>query len=224
MIRAVCFDLDGTLGGYAGDFQGLIALLRAELMLQACDMNRFSALLTEELRRDGALSLEGVMAGVLERLGQRAPRDLSELAAEAVGVYASEVRPAPGAEALLRRLSGAGIGLALLSNGPLDMQRAALTALGFERYFRVVLISGDPDVAARKPAPRIFSLACTGLQTAPGETLMVGDNLKADVEGALDHGMQAVLIGSDRDGESAGVLAVGGLLPLDTLLRTRFGL
>jgi len=224
MVRAVCFDLDGTLGGYAGDFQGLIALLRSELMLHACDMNSFSELVKQELARDGALTFHDVMAKVLERLTQKAPRDLAELAREAVAVYASEVRPAPGAAELLARLSGAGIGLALLSNGPVDMQRAALHALGFERHFKVVLISGDPDVAARKPSPRIFSLACAGLMSSPGETLMIGDNLLADVKGALDYGMQAVLIGSDRDGLDAGVPAVGGLLPLDTLLTTRYGL
>src|SRR5690625_662250 len=37
MLNAICFDLDGTLGHYAGDFQALASLLRSELMLQQCD-------------------------------------------------------------------------------------------------------------------------------------------------------------------------------------------
>lgn len=223
-IDGVCFDLDGTLGGYAGDFGGLIALLRSELMLQQCAMNRFSAIVQEELGRDGHLTLRLVIERTLARLEQRVPADIEQLATEIAERYASEVRPAQGAKALLERLDRTGVKLALLTNGPVDMQLAALRALGFERHFRVVLVSGDRDVAARKPSERIFSLACTGLETVPQRTLMIGNDPRADVDGALSFGMQALLIGSDRDARELGVTAVGGLVPLDTLLRTRYGL
>lgn len=223
-IDGVCFDLDGTLGGYGGDFGGLLALARSELMLQACDMNRFAALTREELRRDGPLDLTMVMTAVLERLEQRVPEDLPAVVGRVLEHYQAEVRPAPGAAELLERLSASGVRLALISNGPVDMQRAALESLGFERHFRAVLISGDRDVAARKPAKRIFSLACTGLETLPERTLMIGNDVDADVAGALAYGMPAVLIGTELAGRAAGVPAVGGLLPLDTLLTARYGL
>lgn len=197
MIRGVCFDLDGTLGGYAGDFTAFLGLLRAELMLQACDMNRFASVATAELRRDGPLTLASALHRTLERLEMRIPADLEGLAEASVRSYAEDVRPAPGAEALLERLWASRVPMALVSNGPVDMQRAALRALGFEKYFRSVLVSGDQDVAARKPAPRIFSLACVGLETLPAETLMVGDDLEADVVGALDYGLLAVWLTSD---------------------------
>lgn len=223
-IDGVCFDLDGTLGGYAGDFGGLLALLRSELMLQQCAMNKFGAIVQEELGRDGHLTLRLVIERTLERLEQRVPVDIDALAVEIADQYAAEVRPAQGAAALLQRLDRSGVRLALLSNGPVDMQLAALRALGFEKHFRVVLVSGDRDVAVRKPAERIFSLACTGLETVPERTLMIGNDPTADVGGALSYGMQALLIGSDRDAAELGVTAVGGMVPLDTLLRTRYGL
>lgn len=223
-IQGVCFDLDGTLGGYVGDFGGLLALARNELMLHACDMNRFAAMMREELGRDGALDLRAVLVAVLGRLEQREPPDLDVVVAKVVEAYAAGIRPAPGAGELLARLSTAGVKLALASNGPVDMQRSALRSLGFERYFRAVLISGDRDVAARKPAARIFSLACTGLETTPEHTLMIGDNPDADIAGARAYGMQAVLIGSEQAGRAAGVPAVGGLVPLATLLKSRYGL
>lgn len=222
-LDAICFDLDGTLGGYAGDFSGLLSLVRSELMLEQCAMNDFAAIVGQELRRDGALTLRLVMERTLERLEQRPQVDLDLLAAEIAAAYADEVRPAPGAAELLARLDAKGVKLALLSNGPVDMQRAALERTGFERHFRVVLISGDRDVAARKPGSRIFSLACAGLETMPERTLMVGDDVGADIEGAVAYGMHAVLVGPDRDVEELDVPAVGGLAPLDTLLRTRFG-
>ncbi len=224
MVSAVCFDLDGTLGGYGGDFGGLLALARSELGLEQCSMNEFAAIVQQELGKDGALDLQTVLQRTLDRLEQRPPPDLAELAAQITAHYAAEVRRAPSAAQLLARLDAKGVKMALLSNGPVDMQRSALQALGFERHFRAVLISGDPDVASRKPAARMFSLACTGLESLPEETLMVGNDPVADVKGALDYGMPAVLIGSDRDAREHGVPAVGGMEPLDVLLRTRYGL
>jgi len=232
VIRGICFDLDGTLGAYTGDFPAFLGLLRAELMLQACDMNRFAVVMAGELRRDGALTLELALARALERLQQRVPTDLPALAAAAVRSYAEDVRPRPGAGALLERLNARGVPLALASNGPIDMQRAALRALGFERAFRAVLISGDADVAARKPAPRIFSLACVGLEAAPDRVLMVGDDFEADVRGALDFGMPAVWLrpeGHEDDGDATsaeleGAAVVRDAFELDALLTERFGL
>lgn len=227
MVKAICFDLDGTLGHYTGDFQAFAALLRSELMLQMCDMNSFLQLLDTELRRDGPMTTERALLAVLDRLQQRPPPDLARVAAYATRVYAEEVQPLPGAAQLLQRLDAEGVKLALVSNGPHDMQMAALEALGFARYFRVVLVSGDRDVAARKPAPRIFSLACAGLQSVPEETLMVGDNLEADIVGAVEYGLKAVLVakpGARLADLPAGVPVVSGMPELSDLLNARYGL
>ena len=47
----------------------------------------------------------------------------------------------------------------------------------------------------RKPDVRIFGLACERLGVPPEEVLMVGDNLEADIKGALNVGMKVVYIG-----------------------------
>lgn len=49
-------------------------------------------------------------------------------------------------------------------------------------------------VGYRKPHRRIFEAALAELGTAPGETVFVGDNWAADVEGATAAGMRAVLV------------------------------
>lgn len=228
MVKAVCFDLDGTLARYTGDFLGLAALVRNELMLHMCDMNAFYKVLSSELAREGALTLEQALGNVLERLEQRPPEDLGRVAEDAVRAYTADVQAYPGTHDMLERLDRAGVKLAVLSNGPDDMQKAALQAAGLARYFRVVLVSGDRDVAARKPAPRIFSLACAGLQTVPEETLMVGDNVAADIGGALEYGLQAVLIDhagkADAGSLPEGVPLVRSTSELDDLLRVRFDL
>ncbi len=87
---------------------------------------------------------------------------------------------------------------ALITNGPENMQRAATQEVGVADYFQTILISGAQEVAVRKPSARIFRLACERLEVSPEEVLMVGDDLKADVRGALNVGMKAVYVGSEE--------------------------
>lgn len=224
MTRALCFDLDGTLARYGGGFRSFVALLRHELMADACEVDRFTEVLSEEIGRDGPLTLESALKRTLARCEVRPPTDLDELVRGAVRAYAADVRPYPGAGDLLGRLHAKGVPLALVSNGPDDMQRAVLAALGFERYFRRVLVSGDPVVAARKPAPRIFSLACTSLESLPSETVMVGDTVDGDIRGALRYGMKAVLMGDAATAQRLGVPAAADIGALGSVLSECFGL
>ncbi len=55
------------------------------------------------------------------------------------------------------------------------------------------------EVGYRKPDPQIYEEAIRRLGLEPDEILMIGDNLNADVLGALAVGMRAALI--DRPGE-----------------------
>lgn len=69
-------------------------------------------------------------------------------------------------------------------------------------------------VGHRKPDPEIFYAACEQFNAKPEECLMVGDNVEADVRGALRVGMKAALI--DRPGE-----VKADIIPADALvLRT----
>ena len=224
MASALCFDLDGTMARYGGGFRSFVALLRHELMADSCELDRFAGVLVEEIGRDGPLTLERALQRTLARCELRPPAELADLVRNAVRAYAADVRALPGAAGLLERLHAKGVPMALVSNGPVDMQHAALDALGFARYFRAVLVSGDPDVGARKPAPRIFSLACTGLESLPSETVMVGDTVDGDIEGALRYGMQAVLLGDAADAARLGVPAAADIGALDAVLSERYGL
>ena len=195
MIKAICFDFDGTLAHFQGDFLQLLDAFRTELMLGQCDMNTFSEVLSSELRAAGQVSLLSATVQTLERLEQRLPTDLTKIVAGALHDYGAQVALLPGAAEVLELAKH--LPLALVSNGPHDMQRAALRKVGLEFYFNTIVISGDEDVAVRKPNPRIFELACERLKAAPEHVLMVGDNLEADVRGALEAGLQAVWLGRD---------------------------
>lgn len=65
-----------------------------------------------------------------------------------------------------------------------------LEELGLASLFEHVTISCD--VGYMKPHPRIFQYALEQAEVAPEEAVMVGDSLRADVEGAKTMGMLAV--------------------------------
>jgi len=68
--------------------------------------------------------------------------------------------------------------------------QAEMRGLGLSDLFEVVSISCD--VGYMKPHPRIFQHALDAMGLPPQETMMVGDNLRADVAGAKALGMIAV--------------------------------
>lgn len=62
------------------------------------------------------------------------------------------------------------------------------------RYFRRDDIICSFDVRHAKPDKEIFEEACRRFNVRPDECLMIGDNLTADIRGALSCGMKAALI------------------------------
>ena len=62
------------------------------------------------------------------------------------------------------------------------------------RYFNPRDIVCSYDVRHAKPEKEIFEEACRRFNVRPDECLMVGDNLSADIKGALAFGMKAALI------------------------------
>lgn len=88
-----------------------------------------------------------------------------------------------------------GLTVALISN--LNQGGDELAAsLGLLQHLDFTITSHD--VGAEKPAPRIFRYALTRAQTQPECAVHVGDQLTSDVAGAVNVGINAVLL--DRDG------------------------
>ena len=82
----------------------------------------------------------------------------------------------------LRRVREAGLVAAVLTNGDHDQQRRKLDRVGLDRGVDRVFTSDEFPLG--KPDAGAFLGACAQLDVAPGEALMVGDSLVADVEGA----------------------------------------
>jgi putative hydrolase of the HAD superfamily len=113
---------------------------------------------------------------------------------------------------VLDALRGRGLRTAVVSN--FDGRLPALLAeLGLAPGFEAIVWSSDVGVA--KPAPGIFEHAVRRLGVVPAEACHVGDDLEADVAGAVRAGLHAIHL--DRTGRHP-----DGLTTLAELER-RFG-
>ncbi len=218
LIKAVCFDFDGTLAHFTGDFTELVEGLRKDSGLTPEDAERLALVRVQAERRGGLMTFADTVRAALTELELPVPGNLESLAAQVVRDYSAQMALLPGAEEALELCREHRLPLALVTNGPADMQLGAVRAVGLEGYFEQVVISGDAAVGVRKPDPRIFGLACAGLGAKPAETVMVGDNLEADVAGALGAGMQAVFLGSVTGPEYVTLPNIGAV---STFLRER---
>ncbi len=189
MRRGICFDLDGTLLQPHGDWLGWVTSLARSLAVPETQQGAFRHALERATERSGALTLALACRSALASIGRDEPADLDARAHHACNAYARGVHADPDAAALLARLAAAGVPLAAVTNGPVDMQRAALRCAGLERWLRITLVSGAAEVAVRKPHPRMFWQAVTALRVRPEDALMVGDDLEADVWGAHRFGL-----------------------------------
>lgn len=88
--------------------------------------------------------------------------------------------------------------LGLITNGLKEAQRPRLEMAGITDYFDPIVVSDEIGVA--KPDPAFFSYAHERLQhDIPKESvLVVGDNLHADVQGAIEFGYQGCWISHGR--------------------------
>ncbi len=89
-----------------------------------------------------------------------------------------------------RGAAGERLAVAYVTNGDEESQRIKLDAVGALVEDWPLIASAE--VAASKPDPRIFALACESIGTTPDVTVMVGDDPWSDVDGATGAGLRCV--------------------------------
>ena len=80
--------------------------------------------------------------------------------------------------------------LHIITNGPEKVQEKKLKNSKLEHYFETVTNSERAGV--KKPHPGIFKYALSQANADPQNSLMIGDNIKADIHGALNVGMHVI--------------------------------
>jgi HAD superfamily hydrolase (TIGR01549 family) len=97
-----------------------------------------------------------------------------------------------------------------------------LAALGLDRYLDFVLASGEVGVA--KPDPALYRIALERGAATADRAVMVGDSLRADVEGARAAGIDGVLLvrpegPAQQNQPTADVPTISSLAELPALVR-----
>lgn len=182
MIRAVIFDLDGTLIDSAPDLHAAANALLAERGLAPVSLAQVRGFIGEGVPKLVARCLEaaGAPAGNAE-LDAAVSRFRAIYGADPVRL----TRPFDGVEASLGALSARGLLLGVCTNKPEGVSRDILARLGLDRHLRAVV--GGDTLATIKPDPAPLRHAAQLLGVTPAEALYVGDSgVDADAADAAD--------------------------------------
>ena len=79
--------------------------------------------------------------------------------------------------------------LHIITNGFEEVQTLKMKKSKIFHYFTEVITS--ESVGVKKPNPKVFLHAMKKAGSSPKESLMIGDNIEADIQGALATGMKA---------------------------------
>ena len=102
-----------------------------------------------------------------------------------------------GAFELLEYLSEKGYTLHILSNGFKEVTNRKCELSGIQNYFKTITSADELNV--RKPQPEIYEYALKKANAKKEESIMIGDDWIADVEGALSFGIDAVFFDVFKD-------------------------
>jgi putative hydrolase of the HAD superfamily len=123
----------------------------------------------------------------------------------------------PGAVEILEYLSEKGYQLHILSNGFEEVTHRKCELSGIKKYFKT--ITSADEINIRKPHPEIYSYALKKGKAKAEESMMIGDDWIADVEGGKAFGLEVVFFDVFNDDfEAEGVKVIKKLEELRLIL------
>ncbi len=198
-IKHIFFDLDHTLWDFEKNSN-----LTFEQLFRAHDIQlQLEDFLTEyspinfnywKLYREEKISKEKLRYGRLkdsfDKLSYTISDDLiNVLSREYINVLPSYNHLFDGTIELLEYLQPK-YELHIITNGFEEVQDLKLEKSGIKKYFDKIITS--ESVGLKKPNPKVFEFALKTANTTPESSFMIGDNLEADIIGAINCGISSI--------------------------------
>ncbi|USH04754.1 phosphoglycolate phosphatase [Grimontia kaedaensis] len=188
-VKAVVFELDGTLVNTAADVRYAAEEMLADLKLPSLNIEHVSDWLGDGsdklIHRILSRKIDGSVPDPLFRLGSalflKAYQRRNHASAE---LY-------PGVEVCLRQLTKKKVPMVVVTNQATSLANDLLTQLGIRHHFALVL--GRDALQEPKPSPDGLLEAALLLQVNPDQLVMVGGSVN-DVNAARAAGCGAVCV------------------------------
>ncbi len=120
-----------------------------------------------------------------------------------------KLRLFPGAVELLSGLKAQGKKIYLLSNAQASFTAPEMRFLGIAEYFDDIFFSSDLQI--KKPSEYFYDALFAKHGLKKEESVMVGNDRFADIQGALDYGMEAIYLHTEQSTPFAGELPEGSV-------------
>jgi len=106
--------------------------------------------------------------------------------------------------------------LHIITNGFGEVQGRKLRNSKIDHFFQT--ITNSEMVGVKKPHPTIFEFALSLAKASKEESIMIGDSLEADIDGALSFGIDAIYFNEQNFSTSKSIYQVNHLLELKNIL------
>ncbi len=182
-LKAVVFDLDGTLLDTAPEFIQVVQQLRSEHQLAPLDRNLICAHVSDGARAMVSLALD--MPQEHEQFESKRLRflDIYE------GLLGSATKPYAGILELLALLGDASLTWGVSTNKPSYLTLPLLKTIALEPAPTSVVCADQ--VSQPKPHPEPLLLNCSQLDCDPAEVIYIGDHVR-DIEAGRNAGIYTI--------------------------------
>ena len=217
MIKAVLFDLDGTLLDRDLSVRRFIDKQYERLIksLGHISKEKYSARFIE-LDNHGFVWKDKVYQQLVDEL-EITNIDWEDLLKDYLDEFKNSCVPFPNLLSMLEDLISSKFILGIITNGYGQFQMDNIKALGIENYFESILISEWEGI--KKPDPQIFRKALTELNLEPSQSVFVGDHPLNDVKASKNIGMVGIWKKDSRWDKVEADFIIDDLGELPTLLK-----
>lgn len=190
-IKAIIFDLDNTLMDRDMTFHKYTEQFLNEHLGHLDQQAQDEIIADLKVRdADGYRDKQSFFEEMVDCLPWKNPLTAHEIEAYYNKHYMTHASKMKYVEETIAHCQSRGYLLAIMTNGPHEIQYEKMNLLQLGEQFHTVIVSEDTGMS--KPDPRIYELALDQMGVAAENTIFVGDHPRNDIWGAYQVGIRGI--------------------------------